>query len=40
VEIGISENKSVVSKIVNKQEEERVDLLRVKTRWQRLIHKK
>jgi hypothetical protein len=40
VEIGISENKSVVSKIVNEQEEERVDLLRVETRWQRLIQKK
>jgi hypothetical protein len=40
VEMGILENEEVVSKIVGEQEEERVDLLRVETRWQELIRKK
>jgi hypothetical protein len=40
VEMGILENKGVVSKVVGEQEEERVGLLRVETRWQVLIRKK
>jgi hypothetical protein len=40
VEMGILENEEVVSKIIGEQEEERVDLLRVETRWQELIRKK
>jgi hypothetical protein len=40
VEMGIVENEEVVSKIIGEQEEERVDLLRVETRWQELIRKK